>query len=72
MKRIDKLYTEKGYVQRTNSQNGHVKVPFLGIRSFCHSARKFPELIKQAPGSVDVSNGINETGEIDNKRTENM
>ena len=50
---------------------GHVEVP---SQEFVHFAycRKFPELIKQVPGSVDVSNGINETGEIDNKRTENV
>lgn len=51
---------------------GARKSAFLGIRSILPYCRKFPELIKQVPGSVDVSDGINETGEIDNKRTENM
>ena len=50
---------------------GHVKVPSYEFVHFAY-CRKFPELIKQVPGSVDVSDGINETGEIDNKRTENM
>ncbi len=50
---------------------GHVKVPSWEFVHFAQ-CRKFPELIKQVPGSVDVSDGINETGEIDNKRTENM